>query len=90
MTHLFEFQGAEGFTFKDGFLYTGIQGGDIIRLNMKAKGAPLEGTWESIAKTGKSCSGVHDEVNCGKPLGMDFDPKTGALIVCDAYHGLIR
>ena len=73
-------------------MYTGVHGGDVIRLDMrKSKSAPLDGVWESVAKMGPSCDGLHDEVNCGRPLGMAFEPgKRGGLIVCDAYYGLIR
>ena len=72
-------------------MYTGVHGGDIIRLDMRSKGAPLNGVWESVAKMGSSCGGLHDEVNCGRPLGMAFEPgKRGGLVVCDAYYGLIR
>src|SRR3954471_1891291 len=26
----------------------------------------------------------------GRPLGIEFDPRDGTLIVCDAYRGLLR
>jgi hypothetical protein len=38
-----------------------------------------------------SCRGSQDagrEHECGRPLGLKFNTKTGELYVADAYHGL--
>lgn len=38
-----------------------------------------------------SCRGSQDtkrEHECGRPLGLRFNNKTGDLYVADAYHGL--
>ena len=70
-------------------MYTGIQGGDIIRLDLNSKDAVEKGAWQTVAKIGSKCANEHDEVNCGRPLGMDFD-RWGFLLVCDPYHGLVR
>ena len=64
-------------------MYTGVQGGDILRLNIKAPKKP----WEFVAKIGTLCTDTHQEKLCGRPLGLEFD-KNGNLIVCDAYYGL--
>ena len=98
-------QGPESFAFRDGYLYTGILGGDILRLDISSntskssiflkedgnEGEVIE--WQTIAKTSNAnCSGQeHDEANCGRPLGMAFMlGDQGDLLVCDAVHGLLR
>jgi hypothetical protein len=38
-----------------------------------------------------SCRGSQDagrEHECGRPLGLKFNTKTGELYIADAYHGL--
>merc|ERR1711988_1125960 len=78
-------KGAESFAVKDDYLYTGVQGGDILRLNINDPKKP----WEFVTKIGTLCADTHQEKWCGRPLGLDFD-KNGNLIVCDAYYGLWR
>ena len=77
------FQGAESFALKDNYLYSGIHGGDIIRLNLET---PKQ-SWEYVTKIGAPCSDQHHEAICGRILGLEFDSK-GQLYVCDAYYGL--
>jgi len=84
--------GPEAFAFKDGYLYTGVYGGDIVRLDLNSEGSPAKGVWQTVARmshAGVDCGGLHDEAKCGRPLGMDFD-KWGFLLVADPYHGLVR
>jgi len=90
------FMGPEAFAYKDGYLYTGIYGGDIIRLDLNSPtSSPEVGVWQTVARMhseggGGGCSGAaSDEVNCGRPLGMDFD-RWGFLMVADPYRGLVR
>ena len=88
------FQGPEALAFRDGYLFTGILGGDIVRLDLKSPGFPDKTVWQIVAKTGSRdgtlCDGTeHDEANCGRPLGMAFLPD-GQLLVCDAIYGLLR
>ena len=66
-----QFQGAESFAVKDGYLYTGIHGGDIVRLQINAPKQP----WEYVTKIGELCTDLHQEEICGRILGLEFDPK---------------
>ena len=66
-------------------MYTGVQGGDILRLNINDPKKP----WEFVTKIGSICPDVHYEKVCGRPLGLDFD-QDGNLIVADAYYGLYK
>ena len=72
-------------------MYSGLQGGDIIRLDiMKDDSESLkDASWQKVGKIGKSCNSIIDEVECGRPLGLAFD-NYGHLIVADAYYGLYR
>ena len=81
------FQGAESFAVKDDYLYTGVQGGDIIKLKLSAPKEP----WQYVTKVSyqKPCSDLHHEEYCGRILGLEFDQK-GRLYVCDAYYGLYK
>jgi 2-keto-4-pentenoate hydratase/2-oxohepta-3-ene-1,7-dioic acid hydratase in catechol pathway/sugar lactone lactonase YvrE len=58
-----------------GRLYAGVEDGRIWRW---PAGYPESGQAELFADT-------H-----GRPLGLETDPRDGALIVCDAYRGLLR
>ncbi|XP_074649550.1 adipocyte plasma membrane-associated protein-like isoform X2 [Tubulanus polymorphus] len=64
-----------------GKLYTGTADGKIWVLDTNEM--------KILAELGEPpCGGGwHDELNCGRPLGMRFD-VTGRLIVADAYKGL--
>merc|ERR1712141_946423 len=61
------FKGAESFAVKDDYLYTGIQGGDIIKLQLSAPKQP----WQYVTKISyqKPCSDLHHEEYCGRILG---------------------
>jgi 2-keto-4-pentenoate hydratase/2-oxohepta-3-ene-1,7-dioic acid hydratase in catechol pathway/sugar lactone lactonase YvrE len=58
-----------------GRLYAGVEDGRIWRWPATY---PSSGHAELFADT-------H-----GRPLGLEIDPRDGALIVCDAYRGLLR
>lgn len=70
---------------KDNFLYTGIQGGNIVRLDLKNPQKP----WETVVKTGRHCLGQYEENKCGRPLGLEWNID-GHLIVADASQGLMK
>ena len=71
---------------RDGFLYTGIIGGEIIRLNLKNPTGP----WEKVFKyKDVECRQRHKDPKCGRPLGIEFDSK-GRLVVADAYFAVYR
>lgn len=82
-------QGPEDVTVKDGFAYTGLADGRIVRVRIEASGstgpAPIQpvvpgGTvapaFEKLAETG------------GRPLGLQHDPF-GNIVVADAKKGLL-
>ena len=59
------FQGPESFAVQGDYLYTGVQGGDILRLNINDPKKP----WEFVTKIGELCQDTHHENICGRPLG---------------------
>lgn len=69
--------------------YAGVSDGRVIRW------IPAERRWvehsSSTPELLDSCRGSQDtkrEHECGRPLGLRFNNKTGDLYVADAYHGL--
>jgi len=80
---LFENQikGPESFAVKDGYLYTGLMSGIIVRIDTE------DLSITPIAKIGQDCAGQHEDVKCGRPLGLTFT-SSGKLLVCDAVLGL--
>ncbi|KAG8233760.1 hypothetical protein J437_LFUL003831 [Ladona fulva] len=81
--HLFEgkIKGPESIAIFGGEIYTGIHGGEIIKIS--------NDKYEPVVKLGKTCDGVVEEEKCGRPLGLRFDSK-GDLFVADAYYGLFK
>ncbi|XP_057657026.1 adipocyte plasma membrane-associated protein Hemomucin-like isoform X1 [Diorhabda carinulata] len=79
--HQGDLSGPEGFADYNGELYTGLNGGNIVKL--------VGDRIELVTKTGKPCKGHYEEHICGRPLGMVFD-KNGNMIVADAYYGILR
>ncbi len=74
-------KGPEDVAVKDGYAYTGLEDGRIVRVridNAAAPGAPATsvGTVEPFANTG------------GRPLGLQHDPF-GNIVVADARQGLL-
>ncbi|KAL6906064.1 hypothetical protein ACP4OV_003665 [Aristida adscensionis] len=70
-------------------LYTGVSDGRVLRWR------PAERRWTEHSCAApellESCRGSQDpgrEHECGRPLGLKFNDKTGELYVADAYHGL--
>ena len=63
-------QGPESLAFKDGFIYTGIMGGEIVRMDLEKKEE-----WEVYFRSGEDCNSQHEEHKCGHPLGLRFDSR---------------
>lgn len=70
--------------------YTGISDGRII------KWLANERRWTNFAITTPNrngCEGPQDHIpmesRCGRPLGLNFNPKSGKLYIADAYMGLL-
>jgi len=80
---LFENQikGPESFAIRDGFLYTGLMSGVIVRID------PEDLSITPVARIGEACAGQHEDFKCGRPLGLAFT-STGKLLVTDAVLGL--
>jgi len=77
-----EITGPESIAVKDGYLYTGIAGGEIVKISKT-------GEVSTVVKTGQQqCRGYWD-TKCGRPLGMRFDQQ-GKLIVADGLRGLLK
>ncbi|XP_058062234.1 adipocyte plasma membrane-associated protein Hemomucin-like [Anopheles bellator] len=60
--------------------YVTVYGGEVLEL--------IDGTVRTVVKLGPECVGTYSERLCGRPLGMDFDTKSNALIVLDPYLGI--
>ncbi|KAJ4780250.1 Calcium-dependent phosphotriesterase superfamily protein [Rhynchospora pubera] len=85
--------GPESITFdpKGDGPYTGVSDGRILKWEEK------EHTWIEFASTSppellEKCRGSKDpsrEHECGRPLGLKFNKKTGDLYIADAYRGLM-
>lgn len=73
--------GPESFTSFRGQIYTGVNGGDVVKLT----GNHIT----PVVKFGKPCKALYEEDKCGRPLGLSFD-KTGSLYVADAYYGIFK
>jgi len=80
---LFENQikGPESFAVKDGYLYTGLMSGAIVRID------PEDLSITPVAKIGIDCADQFEDFKCGRPLGLVFTPA-GKLMVADAVFGL--
>jgi len=74
-------KGPESFAAWDGYLYTGLMSGLIVKID------PDDLSIEPVARIGSNCNEQHEESKCGRPLGMVFT-KAGKLLVCDAVFGL--
>ncbi|XP_050527164.1 adipocyte plasma membrane-associated protein Hemomucin isoform X2 [Daktulosphaira vitifoliae] len=80
---LFENQlkGPEGLAYHEGFLYTTIHGGHVVKI--------YDDKIIPVMKFGKLCDGLYEEHLCGRPLGLTFDSK-GALYIADCYNGIFK
>ena len=69
-----QLKGPESFASRDdGYLYTGLISGLIVRIDTGAL------TAEPVAKIGRPCDEQYQEETCGRPLGLTFT-KTGKLL----------
>ena len=69
-----QLKGPESFASRDdGYLYTGLISGLIVRIDTAAL------TAHPVAKIGGECEEQYQEHTCGRPLGMAFT-KTGKLL----------
>lgn len=69
-----------------GRLYTGTSDGRVLRVH------PETDRVELVARMGRelpSCGQPEMEAECGRPLGLAFDPN-GRLFVADAHAGLVE
>lgn len=74
--------GPESIAFHDGYLYTGLHNGWIVRIKD-------DRTVEPIITVGDPECESWEEHKCGRPLGLRFDGK-GTLYFADAYFGLYK
>eukprot|EP00095_Tigriopus_kingsejongensis_P012744 snap_masked-scaffold2995_size10807-processed-gene-0.0 protein:Tk12744 transcript:snap_masked-scaffold2995_size10807-processed-gene-0.0-mRNA-1 annotation:"putative hemomucin" len=82
-----ELKGPESMVIRNGFLYTGIHGGNIVRLDLKN---PSGSPWENVVTLGQGhCEGQFQEATCGRPLGLHLDADSN-LVVADASFGLLK
>lgn len=63
-------------------IYTGVVGGEIIRVNEA-------GQVKIIAKFGEECEGEWDILKCGRVAGLRFD-STGKLFAADVALGIFK
>ncbi|XP_021944562.1 adipocyte plasma membrane-associated protein [Folsomia candida] len=76
-----KFIGPESVAVLGDFVYTGVHGGGIIRVDAK-------GDWKKVAQIEGECDD-NWKSPCPRPLGLRF-AKDGKLIVADGYKGLVE
>ncbi|GLG97334.1 hypothetical protein R5R35_002460 [Gryllus longicercus] len=76
-----DIKGPEHIVAYNGELYTGIHGGEIVKI--------VNGKFVPVVKFGRPCAGLWEESVCGRPLGFQFD-KNGNIYVADAYYGIFK
>ncbi|XP_046402255.1 uncharacterized protein LOC124168175 [Ischnura elegans] len=75
--------GPESLARRGGDLFTGILGGELLRLTPHNGGFQLA----NVTKFGEQCDDISEGLKCGRPMGMRFHTD-GLLYVTDAYLGL--
>jgi sugar lactone lactonase YvrE len=74
--------------------YTGVSDGRVLRWDGSARGWTTFAYSNSYAHhpscTASSARPSDAEDVCGRPLGLQFNIRTGDLYIADAYHGLLR
>ncbi|KAH8251836.1 hypothetical protein KR038_009356 [Drosophila bunnanda] len=73
--------GPECLIARDDGIYTGIHGGEVVRLNNKD-------SVQTVTKIGQPCDYIFQDTVCGYPVGLAFDPPKNNIIIADAYYGL--
>ncbi|KAI4477738.1 hypothetical protein M0804_012566 [Polistes exclamans] len=81
LLHIGEFKGPETFDSYNGELYTGLEGGYVVKINEKKV--------EPFVALGGVCNQILKYHECGKILGLKFDKK-GNLYVIDTYKGIFK
>ncbi|XP_068157571.1 adipocyte plasma membrane-associated protein Hemomucin [Drosophila tropicalis] len=61
-------------------IYTGIHGGEVIKLTANHV--------THVTKIGQPCEAIYEESRCGRPLGLAFDTLGNNLIIADGYYGI--
>ena len=87
-TILGQISGPESFASKDGRIYVGVVGGDLVSFNPDDTGAGVR--FET--RIGPPCPPLrhaYQENECGRILGIEFD-ASGDLVIADAYYGLYK
>jgi len=78
---------------KNSSFYSGLGNGNIVRFDVTKGDSEFPRVELSVVvRTGSNhldCGLPELEYECGRPLGMEFHPKTGKLIVCDT-RGLLE
>ncbi|KAG8184349.1 hypothetical protein JTE90_006752 [Oedothorax gibbosus] len=77
--HQGDLRGPESMVFHDGYLYTGVEDGRIVKVK--------DGKITTVAQTGRSCVMPYEERVCGRPLGLRIG-KDGFLYIIDAFYGI--
>ena len=85
--------GPEDITFKDGYVYSGVEDGRVVRIRIDGQTpsgpAPIQPVIPGSTPTSPISGAVEQFANTGgRPLGMQPDPF-GNLVVADAKQGLL-
>ncbi|KAL2559574.1 Protein STRICTOSIDINE SYNTHASE-LIKE 12 [Forsythia ovata] len=87
--------GSEAYAFdsEGGGPYTGLNDGRIVKYQGPKIGFTVFAT-TSPNRSNELCNGKNgDDPNlgsiCGRPIGLEFNHKTGELYIVDAFHGLM-
>ncbi|EES17427.1 hypothetical protein BDA96_08G195400 [Sorghum bicolor] len=74
--------------------YTGVSDGRVLRWDGSGRGWTTFAYSKNYAHNpfcrASTARPGDAEVVCGRPLGLQFDIRTGDLYIADAYHGLLR
>ncbi|XP_015178184.1 PREDICTED: adipocyte plasma membrane-associated protein-like [Polistes dominula] len=81
LLHVDKLKGPEAFDSYNGELYTGLEGGYVVKIN--------ENKMETFVEFGGKCDEILKYHECGKILGLKFDKK-GNLYVVDTYKGIFK
>jgi len=74
-----QFIGGESVALRGDDVFTGVIGGNIIKIDTNGK-------LKNVVKLGGDCDGTY-KARCARPMGLRFNTQ-GKLLVADAYNGL--
>ncbi|KAK4479760.1 hypothetical protein RD792_015295 [Penstemon davidsonii] len=87
--------GSEAYAFdaQNGGPYTGLNDGRIVKFHGPNLGF-LDFATTTQNRSKRACDGTSGNdlrtcLVCGKPIGLEFNKRTGDLYILDAYHGLM-